>query len=119
MGTYSQFGLFSNYLCNKNWTIPRFIILISNRANFAVRGPSSFRFAVIEKQIHECSAQSITLGFKHLKKEDLTRFSYMQWSSLREIIESDTFSSDSTGNCYVKEVVACAIYFFVNIYAYI
>ena len=41
-GIYSQFGLSSNYLCNKNYTISCFIILISNRANFAVRGPSSF-----------------------------------------------------------------------------
>ena len=41
-GIYSQFGLSSNYLCNKNWTIPCFIILISNRTNFAVRGPSFF-----------------------------------------------------------------------------
>ena len=37
---YSQFRPSSNYLCNKNWTIPSFFILTSNRANFAVRGLS-------------------------------------------------------------------------------
>ena len=40
-GMYSQFGLCSNYLCIKNYTISCFTILIWNRANFAVRGPSS------------------------------------------------------------------------------
>ena len=34
--------LSSNYLCNKNGTIPCFIILISNRSNFAVRDHRSF-----------------------------------------------------------------------------
>ena len=41
-GIYTQFGLSSKYSCNKNCTIPNFINLISNRANFAVRGPTSF-----------------------------------------------------------------------------
>ena len=41
-GIYSQFGLCSNYVGNKNYTTSCFIILTSNRANFAVRGPSSF-----------------------------------------------------------------------------
>ena len=36
-GMYSQFGLFSNCLYNKNGTIPYFMILISNRVNSAVR----------------------------------------------------------------------------------
>ena len=40
---YTQFGLSSKYSCNKNCTIPYFIILISNRAIFAVRGPSSLK----------------------------------------------------------------------------
>ena len=38
---YTQFGLCSKYLYNKNFTVLDFIILITNRANFAVRGPSS------------------------------------------------------------------------------
>ena len=42
-GIYTQFGLSSKYSCNKNCTIPYFIILISNRANFAVRSPSSLK----------------------------------------------------------------------------
>ena len=41
---YSQFGLSFNYnVKTKNWTIPYFIILISNRDHFAVRCPSSFK----------------------------------------------------------------------------
>lgn len=41
-GIYSHFGLWCNYLCNKNLTISCFTILIWNRANIAIRGPSSF-----------------------------------------------------------------------------
>ena len=41
-GIYTQFGLSSKYLCNKNCTIPDIINLISHRANFPVRGPTSF-----------------------------------------------------------------------------
>ena len=37
---YTQFGLSSKYSYNKNCTTPYFINLISNRADFAVRGPS-------------------------------------------------------------------------------
>ena len=33
-----------NYLCKKNWTIPYFLILIGNRANFAISGLSSLIF---------------------------------------------------------------------------
>ena len=40
-GIYSHLALFSYYLCNKNLTISYFIILISNRDNFVVRGSSS------------------------------------------------------------------------------
>ena len=40
-GIYSHFGLWCNYLCNKNLTISCFTILTWNRANFNVRGPSS------------------------------------------------------------------------------
>ena len=43
-GIYTQFGLYSKYSYNKIWTTPYFINLISNRANFAVRGPTSYRF---------------------------------------------------------------------------
>ena len=39
---YSQFGLCFIYLCNKNQTISCFTILTWNRANIAIRGPSSF-----------------------------------------------------------------------------
>ena len=38
---YTQFGLSSKYSYYKIWTNPYFINLISNRANFAVRGPTS------------------------------------------------------------------------------
>ena len=38
-GIYTLFGLFSNYSNNKNCTIPYFINLISDSANFAVSGP--------------------------------------------------------------------------------
>ena len=41
-GMYTQFGLSSKYSYNKNWTTPYFINLISNRANFAVHGATSF-----------------------------------------------------------------------------
>ena len=43
-GIYTQFGLSSNYSYNKNCTIPYFINLISNRANFAVSGPTSLTY---------------------------------------------------------------------------
>ena len=39
-GLYTQFGLSSQYSYNKNWTTPYFINFISNRFNFAVRGPT-------------------------------------------------------------------------------
>ena len=35
---------FFHYLCHKNLTIPYFIILICNKASFAIRGPSSFKY---------------------------------------------------------------------------
>ena len=40
--TYTYFGLSSKYSYNKNYTTPYFFNLKSNRANFAVRGPTSF-----------------------------------------------------------------------------
>ena len=60
-GIYSQFGLSSNYLCNKNWTIPYFIIWISNRAKFAVRGPISLdkdHLYVIDLSLLKSTTQS-------------------------------------------------------------
>ena len=42
-GIYTQFGLSSNYSFNKNCTIPYFINLISDRANLAVSGTTSFK----------------------------------------------------------------------------
>ena len=42
-----QFELSSNYLYNKNWTIPYFINLISDRANFAVSGSTSLQLLYI------------------------------------------------------------------------
>ena len=42
IGIYTQVGLSSDYSYNKNCTIPYFINLISDRANFAVNGPTSF-----------------------------------------------------------------------------
>ena len=50
-GIYSQFGLSSNHLCKKNWTIPYFLILISNRANFSVSGLSSFQVFALDLYI--------------------------------------------------------------------
>ena len=41
-GIYSQFGLCSNYLYNKNKTISYFTTLTWNMVNLAVSGPSSF-----------------------------------------------------------------------------
>ena len=41
-GIYTQFGLSFKFSFNKNCTVPYFINLISNRANFAVRCPTSF-----------------------------------------------------------------------------
>ena len=38
---FHKSGIFSNYLSNKELTIPYFLILISNRADFAVRDPWS------------------------------------------------------------------------------
>ena len=40
-GIYTQFGLSSNDSYNRNCTIPYFINLITDRANFAVSGPTS------------------------------------------------------------------------------
>ena len=40
-GIHTQFGLSSNYSYNKNCSIPYFINLISDRAKFAVNGPTS------------------------------------------------------------------------------
>ena len=42
IGIYTQFGLSSNYSYNKNCTIPYFINLITDRANFSISGPTSF-----------------------------------------------------------------------------
>ena len=42
-GIYTQFLLSSNYSYNKNCTISYFIKLISDRANSAISGPTSFR----------------------------------------------------------------------------
>ena len=41
-GIYTQFGLSFKFSFNKNYTVPYLINLISNRANFAVRCPTSF-----------------------------------------------------------------------------
>ena len=40
---YTQFEHPSYYSFNNNCTIPYFIKLISNRANFAISGPTFFR----------------------------------------------------------------------------
>ena len=40
-GIYTQFGLFSNYSFNKNCTIPYFINLITDNANFTVSASTS------------------------------------------------------------------------------
>lgn len=42
IGKYTQFKLFSNYSDNKNCTISYLINLISDRAKFAVSGPTFF-----------------------------------------------------------------------------
>ena len=65
-GIYSQFGLSSNYLCTKNLTIPYFIILISNKTNFAVRGPSSLDISwitSISEKVKILLTFSITANF--------------------------------------------------------
>ena len=50
LDVYTQFGLSSKYSYEKkNCTIPYFIILINNRANFAVRGPKLFKRMVFIK----------------------------------------------------------------------
>ena len=72
-GIYSQFGfpLFI-YVTKINWTIPYFIILISNRANFAVRGPGSLstfpfafsciaRFLILFTRLSVCSSVCLSV----------------------------------------------------------
>ena len=66
-GIYSQFGFpLIIYVTKINWAIPYFIILISNRANFAVRGPGSLstfpfafsciaRFLILFTRLSVCS----------------------------------------------------------------
>ena len=44
MNGWYVYTLNSKYLCNKSQTIPYFIIFISNRVNFAVRGPNFFGY---------------------------------------------------------------------------
>ena len=43
VGIYTQFGLSSKYSYHINWNTPYFINSISNRANFAVLGPTSLQ----------------------------------------------------------------------------
>ena len=62
-GTYSQFGLNSNCLCNKNWTILYFIILINNRVNFAVDLALWLKF--VEKIFKSNQCIFIILNYRH------------------------------------------------------
>ena len=54
---YWQFGLSSKYSYNKNWTAPYFIKMIINRANFAVRGPTSLESPPLTQRIKKSSVQ--------------------------------------------------------------
>ena len=72
-GIYSQFGFpLIIYVTKINWTIPYFIILINNRANFAVRGPGSLstfpfafsciaRFLILFTRLSVCSSVCLSV----------------------------------------------------------
>ena len=61
----TQFRLSSNYLYNKNCTIPYFINLISDRADFAVNGRTT---------LYECNKKNL---LSLIKNYDIDLFIYL------------------------------------------
>ena len=70
-GIYTQFGFSSKYSCNKNCTNSNFINSIRNRANFAVRGPTSLPLEQMLVVILPMSYFTKTAHFEHTENENL------------------------------------------------
>ena len=82
-GIDSPFGLSSNYLSNKNWTIWYFLIFISNRADFAVRGPSSLYTFL----------QLWALFLDVIKQFELIEFSFVKFETGNESVGKESCGS--------------------------
>ena len=92
-GIYSKFRLCSNYFCNKNYTISCFTILTWIRANFAVRGPSSFmtpKQGFLPWMCHYKSNTEIALF--------LLKSSYLHQTWIRQT--ENIYSNDDQGSVY-------------------
>ena len=80
-GIFTQFGLFSYYSYNKNCTIPYFINLISDRANFTVSGPTSLYYFRENRQ-----DVAYVACFSYVIDTMLqTNFEWLYYSKLRQV----------------------------------